>query len=160
MASAIPIAGIAVGAVKLGRLGLAAAKSGYKITSNAGNKIVNSVAKLTGNNKSVQQRVFWSGGDIARTAAENYAKQTGGTTLEMTDAAKSLQRHMNKNKLTYPQMSASWSRLSEDFARGAKGSVTVFHNAKGVRLKSIWRTVEYPILKDKNAINYRTEGIW
>lgn len=45
-----------------------------------------------------------------------------------------------------------WDQASADFANGARGSVHVFHNAAGVSLSSVWRTVEYPILRD-NGIN-------
>jgi hypothetical protein len=98
-------------------------------------------------------RVFWSGGDDAMNAAMNYAKANGMTALEMTRAGQNL------TKLTqgmpWEQAGPMWQRLSAAYSKGANGSVHVFQNANtGVRLNSVWRTVEYPILNGKNNIIY------
>jgi len=46
-------------------------------------------------------------------------------------------------------------RYSEASTKGANGTVHVSQDANiGVRLKSTWATVEYPILKNKNNIIY------
>ena len=98
-------------------------------------------------------RVFWSGGKQAKMAAEKFAKANAGKTLEMTLQGKTLTKltDLTSYKLTQPL----WKLASSSFARGAKGPVNVFHNANsGVRLKSVWRTTEYPILKNKNEIIY------
>jgi len=95
-------------------------------------------------------RVFWSGGNTAKLAAESFAKSTGGKTLEMTLKGKTLTglTNMTSYKLTAPLL----NKASASFARGAKGSANVFHNAgTGVRLKSVWKTTEYPILKSNNT---------
>lgn len=96
-------------------------------------------------------RVFWSGGSQARVAAESFAKSNGLKTLEMTWQGKALTKLTNATsyKLTAPL----WNRASASFARGARGSVNVFQNANtGVRLQSVWRTTEYPILRGNNNI--------
>jgi len=98
-------------------------------------------------------RVFWSGGSQARLAAESFAKSNGLKTLEMTWQGKALTRLTNATsyKLTAPL----WNRASASFARGARGPINVFHNANtGVRLNSVWRTTEYPILRGNNNIIY------
>ena len=96
-------------------------------------------------------RVFWSGGEDAMNAAMSYAKANGMTTLEMTRAGQNL------TKLTqgmpWEQAGPMWQRLSAAYAKGATGPVHVFQNATtGVRLSSVWKTVEYPILNGKNNI--------
>jgi hypothetical protein len=95
-------------------------------------------------------RVFWSGGADAMNAAAAYAKSNSMTTLEMTRAGQNL------TKLTqgmpWEQAGPMWLRLSATYAKGAVGPVHVFQNATtGVRLQSVWRTVEYPILNGKNT---------
>ncbi len=99
-------------------------------------------------------RVFWSGKSaVAGKAAESFARANGMKTLEMTWQGKALTRLTNATsyKLTAPL----WNRASASFARGATGPVNVFHNASsGVRLNSVWRNVEYPILNGNNRIIY------
>jgi hypothetical protein len=42
--------------------------------------------------------------------------------------------------------------MSGAYAKGANGTVHVFQNANtGIRLNSVWRTIEYPILKSNNV---------
>jgi RHS repeat-associated protein len=100
--------------------------------------------------KSAASRVFWSGGNQAKAAAQAFAKANGAKTLDMTLGGKALSA---LTKLTsYERTAPLWEKASASFAKGAKGSVNVFHNADdGVRLKSIWSQVEYPILKNKNV---------
>jgi hypothetical protein len=94
-------------------------------------------------------RVFWSGGDDAMNAATNYAKANGMTTLEMTRAGQNLTK-LTKG-MPWEKAEPMWQRLSAAYAKGATGPVHVFQNAStGVRLNSVWRTVEYPILNGKN----------
>lgn len=50
-----------------------------------------------------------------------------------------------------------WQRISLQFAKGANGTTHVFQNAGGISVKSVWGTVEYPILQQKNIkIIYHT----
>lgn len=55
------------------------------------------------------------------------------------------------NATSYNLTAPLWDRASASFARGATGPVNVFHNASsGVRLNSVWKKIEYPILKNNN----------
>ncbi|WP_020404502.1 RHS repeat-associated core domain-containing protein [Gracilimonas tropica] len=95
-------------------------------------------------------RVFWSGGDIAKNSAMNFAKSNGMKTLEMTTSG----RIMNTISPYLPRSVSSpiWDGLSRNFARGATGNINVFQNAAGVSLRSTWRRIEYPILRNNNII--------
>ncbi|MCG8580838.1 MAG: hypothetical protein MI866_13025, partial [Bacteroidales bacterium] len=78
--------------------------------------------------KEVAERVFWSGGDDAMNAAMSYAKSNGLKTLEMTRAGQNL-TNLTKN-MPWEEAAPMWNRLSAAYAKGAKGSVHVFQNAK------------------------------
>jgi hypothetical protein len=99
-------------------------------------------------------RVFWSGGDEARLAAEAFAGKSGGVTLEMTAAGQRLQQ-ITKG-MDWADAKPLWEAASANFARGATGTVNVFqHGTRGVSLESVWRGVEYPLLKQQgNGIIY------
>lgn len=98
-------------------------------------------------------RVFWSGGTQARGAADAFARANGGTTLEMTFTGRALD--FITTDATYPYLKPAWNAASKNFARGASGGVDVFHAGSGVRLESVWRTVEYPqLINQGNVINY------
>ena len=98
-------------------------------------------------------RVFWSGGTTAREGAEAFARGTGGQTLEMTRTGRFLDAITTKK--TYPYLKPAWNKASRNFARGADGAVDVFQSSRGVRLESVWKTVEYPeLIKAANPINY------
>jgi hypothetical protein len=45
-----------------------------------------------------------------------------------------------------------WKEASRAFAEAAEGEVHVFHNAATVRLESIWREVEYPVLRTNSKV--------
>jgi hypothetical protein len=94
--------------------------------------------------------VFWSGGNVAKNAAADFAKANGMKTLEMTTRG----RIMNFASPYLPRSISSpiWNVLSSNFAKGASGNINVFQNAAGVSLNSTWRLVEYPILKNQNLI--------
>ncbi|HJW27722.1 MAG TPA: RHS repeat-associated core domain-containing protein, partial [Saprospiraceae bacterium] len=81
-------------------------------------------------------RVFWSGGDIAKTAAADFAKATGGKTLEMTFTGKI----MNSVSPILPRSITGpvWNGLSTNFAKGASGSANFFTTPAGPRAGSIW----------------------
>lgn len=98
-------------------------------------------------------RVFWSGSREAKIAAEAFARQSGGTTLEMTLRGKVLDKITTKQ--TYPFLKPLWDRASANFAKGANGTVDVFQSSKGVRLESVWAKKEYPrLFQQGNPINY------
>jgi len=95
-------------------------------------------------------RIFWSGGNVAKNAAADFASSHGMKTLEMTTGG----RIMNSISPFLPRWVSSpvWNKLSSNFAKGAIGDINVFQNAAGVSLNSTWRLVEYPILKSQNII--------
>ena len=95
-------------------------------------------------------RVFWSGGEKAMNAAMDYALSNGVTTLEMTRAGKNLTT-LTKG-MPWSEAGPMWKRLSTVYAKGAKGTIHVFQNSRGVGINSVWGTVEYPILK-QNGVN-------
>lgn len=99
-------------------------------------------------------RIFWSGGKEARQAAENFAKLSGGQTLEMTNTGKFLD--VITTDKTYPFLEPLWNRASKNFAKGAGNSVEVFQSgSKGVRIESVWSKFEYPqLIKQGTNINY------
>lgn len=100
-------------------------------------------------------KVFWSGSPEARVAAEAFAKQTGGKTLEMTKTGKVLDAITTKKN--YPYVKPLWDRASKNFAKGAGEATDVFQSANGVRLKSVWATKEYPqLMKQGTNINFHT----
>ncbi len=90
-------------------------------------------------------RVFWSGGDNAMNVAMNYAKSTGGTTLEMTRAGQNLQNLITTRNIPWSEARPMWERLSSVYARGANGTVHFFPGAT-VKPESIWLNIEKPIL--------------
>jgi RHS repeat-associated protein len=117
-----------------------------------GTKLTYSAARITYNSIGVSggSRVFWSGGKAAKNAAAGYARTHNARTLEMTiagDFMNTVSPYLPRS-LTKP----IWNKLSSNFAKGAAGDINVFHNAAGVSMKSTWRTIEYPILKNSNLI--------
>ena len=96
-------------------------------------------------------RVFWSGGGnpAVQEAAKIFATQNGMTTLEMTTKGKLLTALTNATSYNFTK--PLWQKASISFAKGAQGTVHVFHNTGGINVKSIWGTIEYPILKNKGT---------
>jgi hypothetical protein len=103
-------------------------------------------------------RVFWSGGDVAREAAEAFAKRTGGTTLELANPGlqgiSDAMLAQGKDWATVVRPTV-WEPASKSFAEGASGVVNVFQNAEGVSLRSVWRQLEYPVLKNNPGVTIR-----
>ena len=90
-------------------------------------------------------RVFWSGGDVARDTAAEWAKANNGVTLEMTQAGKDL---VTKTAdMDWEDAKPLWDEGSKRFAEGASGPVHAFQRSSGVRIGSVWGRVEYPTLK-------------
>jgi hypothetical protein len=98
-------------------------------------------------------RVFWSGGDLAKDSAMEFAKLNGMKTLEMTTTG----RVMNTitpyvaSKISTPV----WNSLSKNFASGTAGEANFFTINAGPRATSIWSAIEKPIL-ERNGINIIT----
>jgi hypothetical protein len=85
--------------------------------------------------------VFWSGGDIAKNAAADYAEASGGQTLEQTLTGRLL------GKLPYNKITAKlWDAASGRFAQGAEGPVHVFFGPGAPFPGSTFTRIEAPIL--------------
>jgi len=100
-----------------------------------------------------QAHVFWSGGETAMNAAKNFANRIGGKTLEMTRLGSYLEKINAGSDL--------WRAASANFANQSSGVVYSIQNSIGVRLQSVWATVEYGILKANPKIeNFIYRVIW
>ena len=108
-------------------------------------------ASLFSGSSSTVGRVFWSGGGnpTVQETARNFAIKNGMTTLEMTNKGKLLTGLTNAT--SYSLTKPLWQRASASFAKGASGTVNVFQNAGGIGTKSVWGTIEYPILKTRGT---------
>jgi hypothetical protein len=105
---------------------------------------------LTGANRllfgQLTNRIFWTGGTAAMLGAAERASESGGVTLEMTAAGRTLTA---LGRFGDPL----WSAASRMYAQGAVGPVTAVQGSF-LRLTSIWGTTEYPQLIGKNPITY------
>jgi hypothetical protein len=55
-------------------------------------------------------------------------------------------------KSQFKYLKPPWKSASKNWAKGAKGTVHVFHSGEGVRLGNFWATVEYPaLINSKNS---------
>lgn len=99
---------------------------------------------------SKSSQVFWSGGSLAKKASVEVANSVGGKTLEMTRVGQYLER-------TNAPME-QWKAASSCFARVASITNTQVYSVQsctGVKITSVWATVEYPLLSLSNkTINY------
>ena len=92
------------------------------------------------------KRLFWSGfGKGGADIAKDFAKQNGLITLEMTNLGRLLENHYQYNFLT----KGIWKNASGAFANSAAG--TAYSYLGKVGEKSIWNTVEMPILKNNGV---------
>lgn len=121
------------------------------VISVAGTAGVTAAAKMLADNTSQACRnvsqVFWSGGDLAKNAAKQVAKDVGGKTLEMTRTGIYLE------KINAPY--EAWQAASANFANVANNSSSAVYsiqNAAGINLQSTWATIEYPLLRGKDII--------
>lgn len=95
-------------------------------------------------------RVFWSGGlPQAGAAAETYAREIGGKTLEMTVSGKLLTAATKQ--FGFEAVKPAWELASWNFARGAAGEVAVVHNGY-VGATSVWARIEFPTLIKTGAV--------
>ena len=131
--------------------------STFKSNEDAMKYYSNLVEKLnvkTGKN----QAVFYSGPGN-RQLAEQFAKENGKLTLEMTPGGKyldNLKLFDSNSPLTGDQAAEIWGKLSKLYAKNASG--TAFGFTQGSRTGSIFNTVEYPALVgNKNIVNVITE---
>ena len=84
---------------------------------------------------------FWSGGLDRQ--AEKLAKSVGGKSLEMTRLGQVLTSIEAKE--------SAWNAASANFANIARGVAYSLQNSAGVRIASVWATVEFPILIQSNV---------
>jgi len=100
----------------------------------------------------LKDKVFWSGGDKAREAAEAYAKSIGGEILEMTPTGQALEG-FTKGMDWHTEAKPLWEKTSQAFAGAAPSSqrkaVVFIDPAKYRGLDSVWEKFEKPILKEK-----------
>ena len=103
-------------------------------------------------NVASDSRVFWSSGGNRKVMGEaaKYAAEKGLKTLEMTRLGKILTRvtKITSDKITAPL----WRAASQSFANGATGDIHFFTGVNGSLPKSVWNTVERPILENMNII--------
>lgn len=92
-------------------------------------------------------RAFWSGGDIAKNAAIDYATANRGRSLEMTWVGRGLEYATEKT--SYNTMKPFWDYASYSFGRGAERTANVFINQARYGSGSIWNTVERPLLQSR-----------
>ena len=101
-------------------------------------------------------RVFWSGGDTAKNAAEAWAKANNATTLEMSLEQTGNDMATITKNMEWNEAKPLWETVSSKFAQNAKGEVNVFVKAQGPSSGSIWNTVEYKqILSNTNVSRIR-----
>ena len=92
-------------------------------------------------------QVFWSGGNVAKNAARQIAQSINGITLEMTK----LGQHLEQTNASWEM----WKAASQNFANvanNAASAVHAVHNATGVKLQSIWATIEYPLVQLRDIV--------
>ena len=92
-------------------------------------------------------QVFWSGGDVAKNAAKQIAQSINGITLEMTK----LGQHLEQTNASWEM----WKAASQNYANvasNAASAVHAVHNAAGVKLQSIWATIEYPLVQLRDIV--------
>ena len=94
--------------------------------------------------------VFWKGYTQGnQTAAMQWARQTGRSTLEMTPGGQwldSLHLYEPTGPLTRSQADAVWQRLSQRFAAEAQGEATVFLERTSFNPGSTFDGTEWPAL--------------
>ena len=90
--------------------------------------------------------IFWSGGELSQNAGTYLAQNIQGITLEMTKLGQYLSKLPKFNE-------DAWAVASANFANQVRSGSTVFviQNTYGVRIDSVWATVEYDILAKKIA---------
>ena len=94
--------------------------------------------------------VFWSGGNVASDAANEWAVANGGQTLEMTSSgqwAEGITQDM-----PWDQARSIWESVSRTYAQNAEGEVHVFLNSSGINPQSIWLQTELPTLGLNDAV--------
>jgi RHS repeat-associated protein len=152
-------AGFSGGATLLGMADAGSAIKTGNIRSGALDALLNLPGfKLAKTNRTANggNRVFWSGGEVAKNAAADYAKANGAKTLEMTVVGRSLER------LPYNKFTAKlWDGASAGFAATARGDANVFIGPSFRGAGSVFGRIEGPILRYKgNPVLQHFEDAW
>jgi hypothetical protein len=96
------------------------------------------------------EAVFWSGGQLARNAAEAFARTTNRVTLEMTLPGRALD--IAGKFVPYQYMKPFFDVASRQLARGTSGAVDVFINPYKFNPVGTWQTVELVALRTNSAV--------
>jgi len=88
--------------------------------------------------------IFYSGPDQGK-AAIQFARATGGQTLEMTPGGRALLADPDYLMLSTAQRDFLWQRASARFAAQASGEVRAF--VRGARQNRTYRSIEEPVLR-------------
>lgn len=99
--------------------------------------------------------IFWSGGGEALKASQDVAGKVNGITLEMTRLGRYLEQLPQNNPVTRDL----WIAASRNFANQATRIVYSVQNSTGIRIESIWATVEYRILQNSGVIESIKYGV-
>ena len=92
-------------------------------------------------------QVFWSGGEIAKNTAKDYANIIGGKTLEMTRLGTYLEA-IDASRPVWRAASANFANV----ANNASSAIYSIQSSAGVKLQSIWATVEYGYVSARDII--------
>lgn len=93
--------------------------------------------------------IFWSGGELSMNGAKYLASDVDGVTLEMTNLGHFLTKYYSGNNFN----PALWQAASQNFANQVPQGATVIsvQNLAGINLSSMWATIEYPSLIQKEV---------
>lgn len=125
--------------VGLGLSGIAATAGSGGLLA-AGKQIVDNVSRSAGTSGTV----LYSGGQKAAQAATDFAKSTGGKTIEMTQFGKMADIAAQANRSQFVPI---WNQASATFCQQASGTVNAFVYAPEYRgIASTFWSVEMPTL--------------
>jgi hypothetical protein len=98
--------------------------------------------------------VFWTGGDVAGSAAQAFADAIGGETIGSTslgEVGQELQAALEADGAAWPEIRQTvWEPLSQQFASMAEDTANAFVN--NLNPNSVWAAVEYPTLMNNPAV--------
>ena len=92
-------------------------------------------------------QVFWSGGEVAKTTARDYASLIGGKTLEMTRLGTYLET-LTVSRQVWQAASANFANV----ASNACSSIYSIQSSAGVKIQSTWATIEYGFVCARSII--------
>jgi RHS repeat-associated protein len=108
-------------------------------------------AKDKRRSEAAKPHVFWSGGQAAMSAAAKWAREMGGTTLEMTSRGQRIPKLVER--LDWLEALPVWVKNSKLFAKEASGDVVIFATKPALKNKgSILNRVELPALRSNPKV--------